>query len=48
MGSIRGRELKIFQVLDQIPVERFQLINYFFDATLRSNRLFFEGQANAR
>ena len=46
-GIIRG-VFKILLAVDQIPVEIFLLINYFFDATVTSNRLFFKGQANFR
>ena len=35
-----------FLVVGHIPVEIFLLVNYFFDATHTSNRIFFKGQAN--
>ena len=41
MGLIRRGALKIFLVVGHIPVEVFLLINYFFDATHTSNRVFY-------
>ena len=38
MGLIRGGGLKIFLVVDHIPVEMFLPINYIFNATHTSNR----------
>ena len=42
----RGQAFKIFLVVSHILVEIFLLVNYFFDATHASNRMFFNGQAN--
>ena len=46
-GLIWGKGiLKIFLVVGHIPVEIFLLVNYVFDTTHTSNRIFFTGQAN--
>ena len=46
-GLIRGG-LQIFLVVGYIPVEIFLLIDYFFKATHRSNRMLSKWQANFR
>ena len=48
MGHIRREglfegALKIFLVVVHIPVGTFLLVNYSFDATHTSNRIFFKG-----
>ena len=45
MGLIRGGGLKIFLVVDHIPVEMFLPINYFFNATHTSKRIFLKDRA---
>ena len=43
MGAyLSGVLNKIFLVVDHIPVEIFLLVEYFFDATHTSNRIFFK------
>jgi len=45
-GTFSRGGSKIFLVIGHIPVEIFLLINCFFDVTLTSNWIFFEGQGN--
>ena len=40
-GLIKERLEKFFLVIGEVPVEIFVVINYFFDASLTSNRMFF-------
>ena len=42
----RWEVLNVFIVVGHISVEICLLINYFFDSTLTSNKVFFKGQAN--
>ena len=44
MGAcLRGGLKKIILVVGHIPVEIFLLVDCFFNATYRSNRMFFKG-----
>ena len=42
----RGGGLKVFLVAGHTPVQTFQLVDYFFDATHTSNSILSTGQAN--
>ena len=48
MGAYSRGGFQIFLVVNQIPVEIVLLISCFFDPARKSNRMFFEGQANFR